>query len=129
MALFLVPPRRNEFPSSGDIFDALFTWESLQVWLRDHSGRFVEDASGGLLCRECRIPAVHRTLYLKIRINRIDSTESETTRGLPVCVMCQGWDDQVANLCLTSEEAVAHGFVKLGGSEHRTSPENESKEK
>lgn len=56
------------------------------------------------------MPAVYGTLCLKIKVGHRDIGK-ETTRSLPLCVVCQGWDHQVAHLCLTTAEAVARKVI------------------
>jgi hypothetical protein len=97
--------------SSTQTFDAAFALDSLQRRLRDHSNLFVEDVYGGARCRACSLPVVYRTLHLKILVNGT-ATGVTTTRSLPVCLMCHEWGDQFAQLCLTTEEAIARGLIQ-----------------
>lgn len=104
--LYLVSSQDQGKPIEREFFDIRFTPASLAKRLQDHMALFSEDGNGGLVCRECGLPVVYRTLCLRVRIGR-RSTGKETTRPFPICVICQGWGSQVAHLCLTTEGAVA----------------------
>ena len=108
--LFLVSSRDQEKPTLRELFDLRFTPASLEKRLQEHMALFNDDGNGGLVCGQCSLPAVYRTLCLKVRVGR-RSVDKETTRPLPICLRCQGWDEQVAHLCLTTEEAVARKII------------------
>jgi hypothetical protein len=116
MPFLAVPDGVGEIDADCDMFDQRFTPTTLLARLQEHSRCFVADDFGGTRCVRCRLPAIYRTLYLSILVH-LGSVEyasfgGMTTRVIPVCKSCHGWQDQAACLCLTLEDALAKGFLR-----------------